>query len=165
MKGWTVYEMANRRGPGAVYKYWAWYGEERLRLAPPRRMGGGAGCWVIAGTWPPPAGSSSSRWRLLHVSSPSQRCLHATSSCRRFLHVASSRWRLLLASSPCLWCLRVSSSCRRFLRLAASWCLSGPGAWHPPALTWVPRPGCRERLCVLSCGGFLSQFSLTVCVF
>ena len=54
MKVWTVYEMANRRGPGAVYKYWAWYGgsgtgEERAagsllghcwHLASPRRVSG-----------------------------------------------------------------------------------------------------------------------------
>ena len=36
------------------------HGRERLRLAP-QAYGGGAGCWVIAGTWPPPGGSSSSR--------------------------------------------------------------------------------------------------------
>ena len=31
--------MANRRGPGAVYKYWAWYGGSGLGW-PPRRTGG-----------------------------------------------------------------------------------------------------------------------------
>ena len=36
---WTVYEMANRRGPGAVYKYWAWYGGSGFGW-PPRRTGG-----------------------------------------------------------------------------------------------------------------------------
>ena len=133
---------------------------ERLWLAP-QAYGEGTGCSVIAGTWPLPGGSSSPRWRLLHVSSsclrclhptsssrrflhvassrwrlqhvssPSQRCLHATSSCRRFLHVASSRCRLLLASSPCLRCLRVSSSCRRFLRLAALGVSQGWGLGIP----------------------------------
>ena len=38
MKVWTVYEMANRRGPGAVYKYWAWYGGSGFGW-PPRRTG------------------------------------------------------------------------------------------------------------------------------
>ena len=36
---WTVYEMANRWGPGAVYKYWAWYGGSGFGW-PPRRTGG-----------------------------------------------------------------------------------------------------------------------------
>ena len=51
MKVWTVYEMANRRGPGAVYKYWAWYGGSAFGW-PPRRTGGGSGllghCWHLA---------------------------------------------------------------------------------------------------------------------
>ena len=36
--------------------------EEWLRLAP-QAYGGGAGCWVIAGTWPPPGGSCSASLR------------------------------------------------------------------------------------------------------
>ena len=39
MKVWTVYEMANRRGPGAVYKYWARCRGSGLGW-PPRRTGG-----------------------------------------------------------------------------------------------------------------------------
>ena len=53
--------MANLRGPGAVYKYWAWYGGSGFGW-PPRRTGRGAGCWVIAGTWPSPGGSCSSQF-------------------------------------------------------------------------------------------------------
>ena len=34
-----MYEMANCRGPGAVYKYWAWYGGSGFGW-PPRRAGG-----------------------------------------------------------------------------------------------------------------------------
>ena len=48
---WTVYEMANRRGPGAVFKYWAWYGGSGFGW-PPRRTGGRSGllghCWHLA---------------------------------------------------------------------------------------------------------------------
>ena len=50
MKVWTVYEMANRRGPGAVYKYWAWYGGSGFGW-PPRRTGGSGllgHCWHLA---------------------------------------------------------------------------------------------------------------------
>ena len=46
-----MYELANRRGPGAVYKYWAWYGVSGFAW-PPRRTGGQRVAGVIAGTWP-----------------------------------------------------------------------------------------------------------------
>ena len=51
MKVWTVYEMANRRGPGEVYKYWAWYGESGFGWPPPgvRGESGLLGhCWHLA---------------------------------------------------------------------------------------------------------------------
>ena len=44
--------------------------EEWLRLAP-QAYGGGAGCWVIAGTWPPPGGSYSPSSKALRVGTPS----------------------------------------------------------------------------------------------
>ena len=52
MGAWTVYEMANRWGPRAVHKYWAWYGESGFGWSP-RRMGeegsGSLGhCWHLA---------------------------------------------------------------------------------------------------------------------
>ena len=69
---WTVYELANRRGPGAVYKYWAWYGGSGFGW-PPQAYSGRAGCWVIAGTWPPPGGSCSPSSMALRVGTPALR--------------------------------------------------------------------------------------------
>ena len=48
------------------------YGGSGFRLAP-QAYGGGAGCWVFAGTWPPPGGSRTRV--LLRVCSPSPMAL------------------------------------------------------------------------------------------
>ena len=47
---WTVYEKANRRGPGAVYKYWAWYGRSGFGCPPSVRGESGllGHCWHLA---------------------------------------------------------------------------------------------------------------------
>ena len=92
---------------------------EWLRLAP-QAYGGGAGCWVIAGTWPPPGVSVASRLLLVCSCSPgSLPLLFPVSSrlplqSRWFLNAASSASSLLCVSS------RLPLQSRGFLNAASS---------------------------------------------
>ena len=86
-------------GPGRYINSREW-----LRLAP-QAFGRGAGCWVIAGTWPPPCGS---RTRVLRrVCSPSPMALCGGSSSPVALCGGSTSPMALCVGSPSPMALRV----------------------------------------------------------
>ena len=100
--------------------------EEWLRLAP-QAYGRGAGCWVIAGTWPPPGVSLAPR--SLSVCSCSPGSLPLWSSVRSRLPLQSS-WLLKAASSTSLLLcvsLRLSLQSTSGARSASSWLRFSPG--------------------------------------
>ena len=134
---------------------------EVASAGPPGVRGGRAGCWVIAGTWPPPGVSLAPR--SLSVCSCSPGSLPLWSSVRSRLPLQSS-WLLKVASSTfLLLCVSLRLSCRllRVRALHSRGCGSllgsaGLGAWHLPALSWVPyRLPVSARLCGSS-GSFWS---------
>ena len=103
-----------------------------LRLAPQACAEGGAGCWVIAGTWPPPGVSLAPR--SLSVCSCSPGSLPLWSSVRS-RHPLQSSWLLRAASSTSLLLcvsLRLSTQATSGACSASSWLRFFPGvgrAW------------------------------------
>ena len=100
---------------------------------------------------------------------------HMSLSCgsgRIFLSVVRSR---LLVASAARWALPArcarsrslslasSSSCLVLSRLCLGSVVGRAGAWHPPALSWVPRPGCRAHLGSLGLGCFSSPLCRFTC--
>ena len=124
MKVWTGCEMANRRAQGGI-QILGMVRREWLRLAS-QAYGRGAGCWVIAGTWPPPGVSLAPR--SLSVCSCSPGSLPLWSSVRLRLPLESS-WLLKAASSTSLLLcvsLRLSLQATSGACSASSWLRFSP---------------------------------------
>ena len=142
---------------GMVWEEWHW-------LAP-QAYGGGAGCWVIAGTWPPPGRVSGSQvvvrvvmlaWIFAFVVFRALAFLKAASSTSLLLCV-SLRLSLQASSGAC--------SASSWLRFSSGF--GRAGGWHPSALSWVPyRLPVSSRLCgssgVVVVGGLASPDPLLV---
>ena len=113
-----------------------------------------------------PSGFSSRHYRMgRDANSGIVQCAHDMAEIRSRSAASSSpssgpgqrlRFCCLLRGSAGLGISQPCRGCRIFCRYPSvcAWVRgsSGPGAWHPLAPTWVPRPGCRAPLCVLSLG-------------
>ena len=85
------------------------HGTGGVALADPQAYGGGAGCWVIAGTWPPPGGSCSPSSMALRVGTPSPLVLCGGSSSSVALCVGSPSPMALRVGTPSLVALCAGS--------------------------------------------------------
>ena len=121
---------------GMVRGEWPW-------LAP-QAYGGGAGCWVIAGTWPPPGGSCSPSSMALRVGTPSPLVLCGGSSSSVALCVGSPSPMALRVGTPSLVALCAGSPSLALCAGSPSLVALCAGSTSPSCLCVGTGLGCRS---------------------